>query len=98
VWNSFELGRSFGVAQDPLATGRVDTGPASTSQLAHQPHVSTRNRQPLRPNPLASYRLRVGKLRVYYDVSLTPQPLVVVKAIGVKVRERVRVGGEEIEL
>jgi hypothetical protein len=96
VWNSFELGRSFGVAQDPLATGRVDTGPASTSQLAHQPHVSTRNRQPLRPNPLASYRLRVGKL--YYDVSLTPQPLVVVKAIGVKVRERVLVGGEEIEL
>lgn len=35
---------------------------------------------------------------MYYDVSLTPQPLVVVKAIGVKVRERVRVGGEEIEL
>jgi mRNA-degrading endonuclease RelE of RelBE toxin-antitoxin system len=54
--------------------------------------------EPLRPNPVAEYRLRAGKLRVYYDVEETPRPLVIVKAVGIKIRERVYVGGREIEL
>ncbi len=66
-------------------------------QLAHQPDVRTRHRGPLRPNPLAAFRLRIGNLRAYYDVD--PEAgLVVVKAIGVKVRDRVVIGGAEIEL
>jgi mRNA-degrading endonuclease RelE of RelBE toxin-antitoxin system len=64
-------------------------------QLLHEPRVETRQRKPLRPNPVAEYRLRVGNLRVYYDVRDT---IVVIKAVGVKLRNRVLVGGKEIEL
>ncbi len=37
-------------------------------QLIHRPMVETRSRKPMRPNPLAPWELRVGRLRVYYDV------------------------------
>ncbi|MEW6716808.1 MAG: type II toxin-antitoxin system RelE/ParE family toxin [Chloroflexota bacterium] len=63
-------------------------------QLAHQPTVETRNRKPMRPNPVAPRELRIGNLRVYYDVEEEPDPL----AVGVKVRNRVRIGKEVIEL
>jgi mRNA-degrading endonuclease RelE of RelBE toxin-antitoxin system len=66
-------------------------------QLVHEPDVPTRHRRPLRANALATWRLRVGHLRVYYDVE-RGSGRVVVKAIGVKVRERVYVGGKEIKL
>jgi mRNA-degrading endonuclease RelE of RelBE toxin-antitoxin system len=67
-------------------------------QLLHQPTVETRNRKPMRPNPLAPWELRVGHLRAYYEVSDTPFRVVTVRAIGVKVRGRVRIGGEWWEL
>ncbi|HSF40907.1 MAG TPA: hypothetical protein VLT87_14015, partial [Thermoanaerobaculia bacterium] len=41
---------------------------AVDEQLAHQPTVETRNRKPMRPNPLALWELRIGEIRVYYDV------------------------------
>src|SRR5713226_5536370 len=37
-------------------------------QLPYEPLVETRNRKPLRPNPIAPCELRVGKLRVFYEV------------------------------
>jgi len=67
-------------------------------QLLHQPTLETRNRKPLRPNPVAGYRLRIGNLRVYYDVLDVPESIVLVKAVGVKVGNRIYVGGTEIEL
>jgi mRNA-degrading endonuclease RelE of RelBE toxin-antitoxin system len=67
-------------------------------QLRHQPAVETRNRKPMRPNPIAPWELRIGDLRVYYDVKDTPEPKVLVRAIGIKERNRVFIGGEEIEL
>ena len=33
-------------------------------QLLNQPTVETRNRKPMRPNPLAPWELRIGDLRV----------------------------------
>jgi hypothetical protein len=51
----------------------------------------------MRPNPVAPWELRIGILRVYYDVEANP-PIVYVRAVGIKVRDRVRIGGEEIEL
>ena len=71
---------------------------AIARQLLHQPAVPTRHRRPLRPNPVAGYRLRVGNLRVYYDVQEAPRRLVIVKAVGMKVRNRVFIGGREIKL
>jgi len=67
-------------------------------QLAHQPTITTRNRKPMRPNPLAPWELRIGRLRVYYDVHEEPEPLVTIRAVGVKDRNRVRIGGTEITL
>jgi mRNA-degrading endonuclease RelE of RelBE toxin-antitoxin system len=71
---------------------------AIARQVAHQPTLETRHRKPLRPNPVAQYRLRVGRVRVYYDVEVAPDYVVVVKAVGIKVRNRVYVAGKEIQL
>jgi mRNA-degrading endonuclease RelE of RelBE toxin-antitoxin system len=67
-------------------------------QLAHQPTVETKNRKPMRPNPLAPWELRIGNLRVYYDVEEEPEPVVYIRAVGIKERNRVRIGNEVIEL
>ncbi len=71
---------------------------AVDEQLVHQPTVETRNRKPMRPNPLAPWELRIGNLRVYYDVEEEPEPVVFIRAVGVKQRNRVRIGREVIEL
>lgn len=71
---------------------------AVDEQLAHEPTMETRNRKPMRPNPLAPWELRIGDLRVYYDVDEEPERVVSVLAIGVKERNRVRIAGEVIEL
>jgi mRNA-degrading endonuclease RelE of RelBE toxin-antitoxin system len=34
-------------------------------QLTHEPGVPTRNRKPLRPNSIAPWELRIGKVRVF---------------------------------
>jgi hypothetical protein len=52
----------------------------------------------MRPNAVAPWELRVRNLRVYYDIVEEPEQLVTVLAIGVKVRNRVRIGGEEYQL
>ena len=67
-------------------------------QLVHEPNRATRNRKPMRPNPLAPWVLRIGHLRVYYEVAEPPLRVVTIRAIGVKVRERVFVAGVEIDL
>ncbi len=70
---------------------------AADAQLSHQPTVETKNRKPMRPNPLAPWELRLGNLRVYFDVDELLQT-VYVRAVGVKERNRVRIGNEVIEL
>jgi len=67
-------------------------------QLKHFPTLETRNRKPMRPNPLAPWELRIGDLRVYYDVEDEPEQIVKVLAVGIKERNRVRIGKEVIEL
>ena len=67
-------------------------------QLADQPLAETRNRKPMRPNPVAPWELRIGNLRVYYDVAEMPEPIVFIRAVGIKYRNRVMIGGEEIAL
>ncbi len=66
-------------------------------QLAHEPGRETRNRKRLRPNNLAEWELRVGDLRVFYDVD--PQRLeVLIIAIGRKQGGKLYVHGEEFDL
>ena len=47
---------------------------------------------------MAPWELRVGKMRVFYDVSKGPPQMVRVLAVGVKDRNILRIGGEEIQL
>ena len=67
-------------------------------QLLNQPNVETKNGKPMRPNPVAPWELRIGSLRVYYDVEDRPESKVVVAAVGVKEGNGVRIGGEIIDL
>ena len=67
-------------------------------QLSHQPASPTRNRKRMRPNAFAPWELRIGTLRVYYEVAEEPEKLVTVRAVGVKDRSRLTIGGEEIDL
>jgi mRNA-degrading endonuclease RelE of RelBE toxin-antitoxin system len=67
-------------------------------QLLHEPTTETRNRKPMRPNPVAPWELRIGSLRVYYDVEEDLEPKVSILAVGIKVRSRVRIGREIVEL
>jgi mRNA-degrading endonuclease RelE of RelBE toxin-antitoxin system len=83
----------------PLTAGQRATILAAVdTQLAHEPAVETRNRKAMRPNRLAPWELRVGTLRVYYDVEEEPEHKVLIRAIGIKERNRVRIGGKEFEL
>jgi mRNA-degrading endonuclease RelE of RelBE toxin-antitoxin system len=66
--------------------------------LAHEPTVETRNRKPMRPNPVAPWELRIGSLPVYYDVEDSPERKVAVRAIGIKEGNLVRIGREVISL
>jgi hypothetical protein len=52
----------------------------------------------MRPNPVAPWELRIDPLRVYYDVEEEPEQVVKIRAVGIKERHRVRIGGEVIEL
>jgi hypothetical protein len=67
-------------------------------QLSHEPATPTRNRKVLRANSVAPWELRIGLLRVYDDFVDEPERVVVVKAVGIKDRNRVRIGEEEVEL
>ena len=52
----------------------------------------------MRPNDLAPWDLRIGHLRVYYDPQDEPERVVRIPAVGIKERNRVRIGGEVFTL
>ncbi len=52
----------------------------------------------MRPNPVAPWELRIGDLRVYYEVTEEHEPVVCILAVGLKQRRQVRIGKEVIEL
>lgn len=71
-------------------------------QLGFEPDTATRNRKLLRgPNVLgAEWELRCGptnRYRVFYEVDQEARRVSIL-AIGLKVRDRLRIGNEEIEL
>ena len=84
--------RRFTARQQRIVIDTVDR------QLLNQPHVETRNRKPMRPNPIAPWELRIGNLRVYYEIHDAPEPKVTILAIGIKEKDRVRIGGETIKI
>ena len=67
-------------------------------QLVSEPLKESRNRKPLRPNPIAPWELRVGDLRVFYEVAASPAWVVHILAVGIKECNVVRIGGQEFQL
>jgi len=67
-------------------------------QLLHEPLKETRHRKPLRPNPIAPWALRVGQLRVFYDVAGVESGVVRILAVGRKRRNVLVIGDKEIRL
>src|SRR5690348_11897435 len=67
-------------------------------QLVHEPLVETRNRKPLRPNPVAPWELRVRELRVFYEVASDEPNVVRILAVGRKRGNKVVIDGKELEL
>jgi mRNA-degrading endonuclease RelE of RelBE toxin-antitoxin system len=67
-------------------------------QLLHEPLKETRHRKPLRPNPIAPWELRVGHLRIFYDVTGSESGVVRILAVGRKRRNVLVVGDKEIRL
>ena len=71
-------------------------------QLRFEPEVETRNRKPLKRAVSfgAEWEARFGpnnRFRVFYEVD-RDGGVVYILAIGVKVRDRLYIGGEEVEL
>ena len=71
-------------------------------QLRFQPTAETRNRKPLRqPAPFAAtWEIRFGpdnRFRVLYDIDEEAR-VVQIMAIGEKEKERLLIGGEEVQL
>ena len=71
-------------------------------QLTYEPNVETRNRKPVRPPAAfqAEWELRFGpknRFSVFYQIGLENREVRIV-AVGVKDRNRLLVGGEEVTL
>ena len=71
---------------------------AIDGQLLHEPLKETRHRKPLRPNPIAPWELRVGQLRVFYEVAGAKSSVVRILAVGRKRRNVLMIGDKEIRL
>ena len=67
------------------------------AQLRYEPTVETRNRKELRPNEVASWELRFGRFRVFYDVDEEDRN-VSIEAIGFKIGHELFIRGERTEL
>ena len=67
-------------------------------QLRREPLRETRNKKVLRPNPLAPWELRIGAVRVFYEVDAEEADVVNVLAIGMKTAHRLFIAGEEVRI
>jgi len=71
---------------------------AINTQLRYEPDVETRNRKPMKDNLLATWELRVGKFRVFYDIDNDTVKIVYILAIGYKDHNQLFIGGKRFEL
>lgn len=67
-------------------------------QLLYEPLIETRNRKKLRPNPIAPWELRIGSIRVFYEVVAEYPEIVRILAVGKKEGNTLFIGRQDIEL
>ena len=70
---------------------------AVRTQLTHLPSVESRSRKKLRDNPLATWEMRAGKYRVFYEVDDASRKVMIV-AVGHKEHNLLFVRGKEVML
>jgi len=71
---------------------------AVDAQLRYEPTRETKHRKKMRPNWLATYRLRIaGELRVYYDVDDGTR-VVTIRGVGKKSGNHVLLGEKNMDL
>ena len=74
------------------------------TQLSFEPTTETANRKRLRDNPLATWEVRIGKYRVFYEVEFKPDldnddtALVIIIAIGHKEHNVLSIRGKVVRL
>lgn len=104
-------GQPFSLVYDPIVKEHLRAVDAKhyslirrtiEEQLLFEPDVETRNRKPLKRPMLfeATWELRFGRqnrFRVFYDVNPEAHEVDIL-AFGVKVKSRLTIGGEEVEL
>ncbi len=66
-------------------------------QLPYEPLITTKNRKPLRENPLSRWELRVKHYRIFYDMD-QENSIVEIKAIGYKEHNKLFFRGKEFLL
>ena len=66
-------------------------------QLTDQPLIETKNRKPLRDNPIASWELRIGKYRVFYEVN-DPAQMVSIVSVGHKEHNVLLIRDQEVQI
>lgn len=66
-------------------------------QLTDRPLVETKNRKSLRDNPIASWELRIGKYRVFYEVN-DPAKMVSVVSVGHKEHNILLIRDKEVQI
>jgi hypothetical protein len=76
---------------------RVEVFAAIEFQLTHEPTTETRNRKRLRPNEIAEWELRAGKLRVLDNVC-EAERVVRIEAVGFKIGNVLFVRGRSTRL
>ena len=97
---------AYEIRWSPEARDHLATLPAHQRALAvdgverhltGQPDEPSRKLKLLRDNPLAALELRLGDLRVFYDVNENDNAIEVV-AVGIKEHNCLRIAGEEFTL
>lgn len=67
------------------------------TKLRYEPEVKARNRKKLRLTDIAAWELRIGRLRVFYNVE-TEIRIVRIRAIGIKIGSTLFIRGEKREI
>lgn len=74
------------------------------AQLSYEPMIPTGNRKQLRANPIATWELRIGRYRVFYEVETADEVVpgeavaVIIVSVGHKEHNVLYVRGKVVKL
>ena len=66
-------------------------------QLVHEPGKETNSRKSLRQNPIASWELKAGKYRIFYEIGDKEQVVIII-SVGHKEHNVLYIRGKAVKL